>query len=57
MPLSRKPNSHKATRKWQNKGMKYRMLAIIGGSNKKPIIKLQDVIDEYLKDIKDDNSI
>ena len=52
MPLSKKPNSHKATRKWQNRGMRYRML--IGGSNKKPITKLQDVIKEYLEDIKEE---
>lgn len=54
MPLSKKPNSHKATRKWQNRGMRYRMLAIIGGSNKRPITKLQDVIKEYLEDIKEE---
>jgi hypothetical protein len=50
MPLSRKPNSHKASRKWKRCGkiIKHLLLAE-GGSNKKPIIKLEDVVNEYLK--------
>lgn len=56
MPLSRKSNSHKATRKWNRCGkiIKHLLLAQ-GGSNKKPIIKLKYIVKEYLEDIKEED--
>jgi hypothetical protein len=51
MPLS-KHISHKSDRKWKRCGKVIKHLLLSeGGSNKKPITKLQNVIKEYLKDI------
>ncbi len=55
MPLSKKPNSHKATRKWRRCGkiIKHLLLAE-GGSNKRPVRNLRSIVKEYLKDIQDE---
>lgn len=50
MPLS-KQTSHKASRKWLKIGKKNKWIKLENGcSNKRPIIKLKNVLKEYLED-------
>ena len=52
MPLSKKPNSHKASRKWSRCGKVIKHILLSeGGSNKRPARKLKECIKEYLNDI------
>ena len=57
MPLSNKIHlSHKTSRKWTRIGRKNKWLKLNDGcSNKKPDIKIESVVKEYLEEIKDDN--
>jgi hypothetical protein len=51
MPLSRKPNSHKASRKWKRCGKVIKHILLSeGGSNKRPTRKLKEYIEELLEE-------
>ena len=51
MPLSKKPNSHKAARKWHRCGKVIKHILLSeGGSNKRPTRKLKEYIEELLEE-------